>query len=157
MDLAGRLHARLHEKHSQQQGRFKEFCWVWNVMRAMGVCLVCVVCAVVHAYKDSIQGERNSREGTSYFSFCSALPPPFLTSSLSLTHHVNNSETKRAERNFDHWNLSLMGTVCLSAIKWRMINALLYKAIDKEWSSSWTSFEAKGSGFKLPLAGSKLT
>lgn len=85
MDLAGRLHARLHEKHSQQQGRFKEFCWVWNVMRAMGVCLVCVVCAVVHAYKDSIQGERNSREGTSYFSFCSSLPAPFLTLSLLLT------------------------------------------------------------------------
>lgn len=80
---------------------------------------------------NSQQHKKSSREGIANFSFYST----FLTLSPSIK--VNNSETKRAERNFDHWNLSLMGTVGVIAIKWRMINALLYKTIDKELSSSW--------------------
>lgn len=79
----------------------------------------------------SQQHKKNSREGKAYFSIYST----FLTASP--TTEVNNSETKRDERNFDHWNLILMGTVGLIAIKWRMINALFYKTIDKEQSSSW--------------------
>lgn len=38
------------------------------------------------------------------------------------------------QQNFDHRNLSLRGAVGFSLVKCRMINALLYKTIDKEWN-----------------------